>query len=142
MDMAGGIPVLGDLARPIPFASTVFKGQRISHRFIPVGVVGPRSAFLQETEQLLQSGQLSPRVAFDRFYSAKQVDRAMKLFDAKAEPRFIRWLHKIWLPYGRPFRTHPHFASIVASLNLIPYWREFGWPENCKPDPRHGVRCH
>ncbi len=107
-----------------------------------LGMAGPRSAFLHETEQLLQSGQLSPRAAFDRFYNAKQVDRAIALFDAKAEPRFIRWLHKIWLPYGRPFRTHPQFASIVATLNLIPYWREFGRPEHCGPDPRHGVQCH
>lgn len=107
-----------------------------------LGMSGSRSAFLQETEQLLQSGQLSPRAAFDRFYNAKPVDRAIELFDIKAEPRFLRRLHKIWLPHGRAFRTHPHFASIAANLGLISYWREFGWPDHCEPDSIHGVQCH
>ena len=107
-----------------------------------LGLAGSLSAFVQETEELLQAGQLSPLAAFDRFYHAKQIDQAIELFDPKAEPGFIRWIYKIWWPYGRPFRTHPQFASFAADLNLISYWREFGWPEHCGPDPTHGVQCH
>lgn len=107
-----------------------------------LGVAGTRSAFLQKTEQLLQSGKLSSYAAFHRFYHAKQVDRAMALFDPQAEPRFLRLLRKIWGPYGLSFRTHPRFASIASDLDLIPYWREFGWPDRCGPDPAHGVQCH
>ena len=38
--------------------------------------------------------------------------------------------------------SHPQFASIVTDLNLISYWREYGWPENCGPEPTLGIQCH
>lgn len=107
-----------------------------------VGVSTAQDTFLQDTEQRLQSGKISSYSAFYYFYHAKQVDRAMALFDAKAEPKFSRLLRRIWSPYGLPFRTHDRFASIAAALNLVDYWREFGWPDRCGPDPVHGVRCH
>ncbi len=106
-----------------------------------VGLVGNQIAFVQKTEQLLQSGKISSYSAFYRFYHAKQLDRAMMLFDLKANPKFARLLRRVWSPHGRPIRTHPRFASIAANLNLIPYWREFGWPERCEPDATRGMKC-
>lgn len=106
-----------------------------------LGVNGTQSAFLQKTEALMQAGKISPRVAFYRFYYAKRIDQAIELFDLKADPSLYRFLRKTWGPLGRPLRQHPKFAAIAADLGLIEFWREFGWPDRCRPGPAHGVQC-
>ncbi len=107
-----------------------------------LGLTGAKRDFLKRIEGKLQSGYLSLRFAFDAFYLSKQLDRAMGIFDLKADPNLFHFLRRAWGPYGRLFRAHPKFASIAETLNLLPYWREFGWPEPCEPDPIHLLQCH
>jgi TolB-like protein len=36
-----------------------------------------------------------------------------------------------WRPEMRPFRTDPRFQKLVARLNLLSYWKQYGAPDEC-----------
>jgi hypothetical protein len=38
----------------------------------------------------------------------------------------------LWLPEMRPFRQDPRFQGFVTRLGLMPYWEEYGPPDNCE----------
>jgi len=37
-----------------------------------------------------------------------------------------------WLPEASILRSDPRFAALAERLNLLPYWRERGWPDACR----------
>jgi TolB-like protein/Tfp pilus assembly protein PilF len=38
----------------------------------------------------------------------------------------------IWMPDMQPFRQDPRFQGFVTRLGLMPYWEEYGPPDNCE----------
>jgi TolB-like protein/DNA-binding winged helix-turn-helix (wHTH) protein len=36
-----------------------------------------------------------------------------------------------WLPEAAVLRKDPRFADLAERMNLLAYWREFGWPDAC-----------
>jgi TolB-like protein/DNA-binding winged helix-turn-helix (wHTH) protein len=38
-----------------------------------------------------------------------------------------------WLPECSVLRSDQRFATLAGAMNLVGYWREFGWPEGCAP---------
>jgi TolB-like protein/Tfp pilus assembly protein PilF len=40
----------------------------------------------------------------------------------------------LWQPDMVTFRRDPRFAQLVAELGLLEYWREYGWPDACRPN--------
>jgi TolB-like protein len=47
----------------------------------------------------------------------------------------------LWNPLMAEVRRQPEFPQALEQLGLIDYWREFGWPDYCRPLGRTGVRC-
>ncbi|MCJ7451365.1 MAG: hypothetical protein MUO39_02680, partial [Steroidobacteraceae bacterium] len=45
-----------------------------------------------------------------------------------------------WMPESDATRRDPRFAAIMREIGLVQFWREFGWPDKCKPVDR-GVTC-
>ena len=45
-----------------------------------------------------------------------------------------------WMPESDATRRDPRFAAIMSDIGLVDFWREFGWPDKCKP-VEEGVRC-
>ena len=45
-----------------------------------------------------------------------------------------------WMPESARMRRDPRFAAIMSDIGLVQFWREFGWPDKCKPAER-GVTC-
>jgi TolB-like protein/Tfp pilus assembly protein PilF len=45
-----------------------------------------------------------------------------------------------WMPESAAMRRDPRFAAIMSDIGLVDFWREFGWPDKCKP-VEEGVRC-
>ncbi len=45
-----------------------------------------------------------------------------------------------WMPESARLRRDQRFAAIMREIGLVQFWREFGWPDKCKPVDR-GVTC-
>ena len=45
-----------------------------------------------------------------------------------------------WMPESAATRRDPRFAAIMHDIGLVDFWREFGWPDKCKP-VESGVQC-
>ena len=39
----------------------------------------------------------------------------------------------VWLPEAAPFRRLPGFDEWVENLGLVDYWKQYGWPDDCRP---------
>ena len=45
-----------------------------------------------------------------------------------------------WMPESDATRRDPRFAEIMREIGLVKFWRDFGWPDKCKP-AELGVTC-
>jgi TolB-like protein/cytochrome c-type biogenesis protein CcmH/NrfG len=43
-------------------------------------------------------------------------------------------LWRIWEPEFTRLRNHPRFRAIAQRIGLVDYWREYGWPDLCRPE--------
>ena len=48
----------------------------------------------------------------------------------------------LWFPTARELRNHPNFLSYLESMNMIEYFREFGWPDVCTNENPELEGCH
>jgi TolB-like protein len=42
-------------------------------------------------------------------------------------------LFKIWYPVMKEVRQLPRFKEFVREIGLVDYWKEYGWPDLCRP---------
>ena len=40
---------------------------------------------------------------------------------------------KIWYPVMTEVRQLPRFKELMREIGLVDYWKEFGWPDLCRP---------
>ena len=38
-----------------------------------------------------------------------------------------------WCPVFREVRRLPRFKELMREIGLVDYWKEFGWPDICRP---------
>jgi len=50
--------------------------------------------------------------------------------------------YNLWSPLMAEVRRHPDFVHVLDGLGLVGYWREFGWPDRCRPEGEDGVVCN
>ena len=50
-------------------------------------------------------------------------------------------LLNVWLPSMHDVRQLPRFKAFVTELGLVEYWREFGWPDLCRPIGDEDFAC-
>jgi TolB-like protein len=39
----------------------------------------------------------------------------------------------LWSLEGTPLRRLPGFSQLVEKLGLVDYWKQYGWPDDCRP---------
>jgi TolB-like protein/Flp pilus assembly protein TadD len=39
----------------------------------------------------------------------------------------------IWLPEAAELRRMPRFGELVEKIGLVEYWKQYGWPDDCRP---------
>ncbi len=59
----------------------------------------------------------------------------------KALRRQERCRRFFWIPLTRSLRDTQEFRSIVRSIGLVDYWRQYGWNDNCEPLGEADFRC-
>jgi adenylate cyclase len=50
-------------------------------------------------------------------------------------------LFKIWFPVMKEVRQTPRFKEFVRKIGLADYWKEFGWPDLCRPIGDDDFEC-
>jgi TolB-like protein/Tfp pilus assembly protein PilF len=51
-------------------------------------------------------------------------------------------LGALWYPVMSEVRRLPAFKELVSDLNLVAYWRTFGWADHCRPLEDQTFECH
>ena len=47
----------------------------------------------------------------------------------------------IWQPVFREVRQLDEFKDYLREIGLVAYWREYGWPDLCKPIGADDFEC-
>lgn len=50
-------------------------------------------------------------------------------------------MHALWKPVMSDVRRLPEFKELVRELNLVEYWRTYGWADACKPLDEADFSC-
>jgi TolB-like protein/DNA-binding winged helix-turn-helix (wHTH) protein len=48
----------------------------------------------------------------------------------------------LWLPVFEDARGRPEFKALIRDLRLVDYWREYGWPDFCRPTDGDDFECN
>ena len=47
----------------------------------------------------------------------------------------------LWLPGTPEFRKSPDFKWVIRTMNIEPYWRQHGFPDQCWPVGPNDFEC-
>ena len=50
-------------------------------------------------------------------------------------------IYAIWRPVYRDMRKLPRFKEFARSAGLVDYWKEYGWPDMCRPARETDFEC-
>ena len=71
--------------------------------------------------------------------------RRRNLFALKVKGQKVRTspigLAAVWYPVMSDVRQLPQFKKIVTELNLVEYWRVYGWSDACRPLGDDNFEC-
>jgi hypothetical protein len=67
-------------------------------------------------------------------------DLALQLIGQEMRLTVIR-AQALWYPVMSEVRELPGFKDLVADMNLVPYWRKYGWADACQPLDENDFLC-
>jgi TolB-like protein len=50
-------------------------------------------------------------------------------------------IYAIWRPVYRDMRKLPRFKEFVRQVGLVDYWKQYGWPDVCRPFGENDFEC-
>jgi len=65
---------------------------------------------------------------------------ALKVKGEEVRASTVR-LFVLWYPVMSEVRQLPEFKKLVAELNLVEYWRAYGWADACRPVGNNDFTC-
>jgi hypothetical protein len=80
----------------------------------------------------LQIGALAAR--FD------DPELALRSFE-ETVPSSPEQMYAIWRPVYREMRKLPRFKEFMREVGLVDYWKEYGWPDMCRPVGENDFEC-
>ena len=75
------------------------------------------------------------------FASIGDVDAAFELYRRMIDERRHIDRATPWFPALASLRKDPRIMEVFTALNLVEYWREVEWPDNCGPGENADVVC-
>jgi tetratricopeptide (TPR) repeat protein len=101
--------------------------------------------FLAEMHRLFSSGyevggtSLVNISCFAAFFGDQKL--AMDLMERSINSNKML-LQYIWLPVFQEVRQLPRFKEFARDIGLVEYWKEYGWPDLCKPFGDDDFECN
>lgn len=109
-----------------------------------IAALPDRAEALQVVETMFEAGAGAHPNRFEILAAiAAQLDDpelALRIWRHELEGTRLR-LMRIWGPAYADMRRLPGFASLMTEIRLPPYWREFGWPDRCRPAGEQDFEC-
>jgi TolB-like protein/Tfp pilus assembly protein PilF len=120
------------LARSRAFASTLTPAEAET---VYRGMCGDAAAHAAATKLL--SGR-PDQWAATLWLELGEPERAFDAFEHGAAGISDGYLNWLWQPDGwsKKARRHPAFAAFAKHIGLVDYWKKYGWPDLCKPQPQ------
>ncbi len=88
-----------------------------------------------------EQGELPPILAFESLLIMGS-PRAFDLgVDLHGTPFEYNLPEPVWNNWGAQLRRDPRFKSWVRDLGYDQYWREYGWPDRCRPTGLDDFEC-
>jgi hypothetical protein len=50
-------------------------------------------------------------------------------------------VYAIWRPVYRDMRKLPRFKEFARQIGLVDYWKQYGWPDVCRPFGENDFQC-
>jgi len=99
-------------------------------------------AALAALRRLLADDETAP-AQYIALFAAHFGDQALALEALEAQlERSPVGGHLLWRPVFREMRQLPAFKNFLREKGFVAYWREFGWPELCRPVGGDDFECN
>ncbi len=87
-----------------------------------------------ELEALLADGTLGlpEEGLFPLYVILGRPERALEIALRHAD-RQVLDVGILWLPEAAALRRLPRFGELMETLGLVDYWKQYGWPDDCRP---------
>ena len=50
-------------------------------------------------------------------------------------------IYALWRPVYRDMRKLPRFKEFARQIGLVDYWKQYGWPDICRPVGENDFEC-
>ncbi len=84
-----------------------------------------------------EASEIPEQAWFVLYLLAGREQKAMEL--ALANPEEVEVL-MLWMPESAAFRRLPGFTDLAQKIGLMDYWKQYGWPDDCRP-MGDGMQC-
>jgi len=74
-----------------------------------------------------------PYFVFEKLLDLGDLDSALDHLEATLARYNYVLLRQPWLQHRKALRQHPRFRALAARIGLVEYWRQYGWPDVCRP---------
>jgi TolB-like protein/Tfp pilus assembly protein PilF len=123
----------GDGATVAEFLRSLPEEARPSDAFIDAlaAVIEDRDNWPQ-LEQVLKTEELPADAGFKLNVMLDRPQNAMDIVLALDDPGDLD-VGMIWMPEAAALRRLPGFGQLVQDTGLLDYWKQYGWPDDCRP---------
>lgn len=94
---------------------------------------------LDADEAYASAGALTYMAAWSAYFGDPEL-ALRQMGDAIAQQPSRVWY--LWLPVFSDVRRQPGFKNLIRDLDLVDYWRDYGWPDNCRAAGDSDFECH
>jgi len=75
-----------------------------------------------------------------------EVDLAYRIMFQSLDKDHLAWVHDwdmadAWKPEGQAMRADPRFGELTQRIGMLDYWKQYGFPDRCRPGTDRPIVC-